>query len=194
MCINYIWTRVHKMEALSVTKSDVNNSLLTLLINILVAIPGYFLYTKGYIQFTEHHFFIDLLLLLIGFDFSMYFLHYLSHTVKFLKSLHNDHHTHTSFNVFSLYVMNPFESFSFGLLLTVACFLFPVNIYSFLVFLVFNWLYGVISHLNTNSSSQPTVFVNHIFHKTHHTQYDCNYGFYTLLWDKLFGTFAKEGK
>ena len=186
--INHSWNYFYKTETLKISKLDVKNSLLILLVNTLVAVPGYILFTKSYIKFMENHFFIDFLLLFIGFDFTMYVLHYLSHTLKPLKKLHKDHHQHKYFNIFSLYVMHPFEAFAFGILLTLACLIFSLNFYSFIVFIFFNWLYGVIAHLNTKSTNQPVFFGNHIFHKTHHTKSNCNYGFYTVFWDKIFNS------
>lgn len=190
--INYSWTHLYKKDSLKITKLDIKNSLTVLFINIIVVIPGYVLYKTSHITFSEKYFFNDFILLFIGFDFIMYVLHYLSHTVRFLKKLHKDHHEHKYFNIFSLYVMHPFEAFSFGLLLTFASFIFSLNLYSFITFLVFNWIYGVISHLNTKSTKQPIVFGNHIFHKAHHTQGNGNYGFYTVFWDKIFGTSLNE--
>ncbi len=186
--IHYFWNYIHKTETLKIIKSDIKNSLQILLVNIFVAIPGYILFTTSYIKFTEKHFFIDFLLLFIGFDFIMYVLHYLSHTLKPLKTLHKNHHSHKYFNIYSLYVMHPFEAFSFGILLTFASLIYSFNFYSFVLFLVFNWLYGVIAHLNTKSTKQPIIFGNHIFHKAHHSQSNCNFGFYTVFWDKIFRT------
>lgn len=190
--INYSWNYIYKTKSLTIKKSDISNSLLILLVNILVAIPGYFLFNFSYIEFTEKHFYIDLLFLFVGFDILMYSFHYLSHRLKLLKRLHGNHHSHKYFNVFSLYVMHPFEAFSFGILLTIASLFFSFNIYSFLIFLSFNWIYGVISHLNTKSIKQPLILGNHVFHKLHHSQTNCNYGFYTVLWDKIFKTIFKE--
>ena len=30
-----------------------------------------------------------------------------------------------------------------------------------------------------------------LFHTRHHTERECNYGFYTPIWDRLFGTLRK---
>ncbi len=100
--INHSWNYLYKAKSLKIIKLDVKNSLLTLIINILVAIPGYILFKTSYVTFTENHFFIDLLLLFVGFDFTMYVLHYLSHTINPLKKLHKDHHEHKYFNIFNV--------------------------------------------------------------------------------------------
>jgi sterol desaturase/sphingolipid hydroxylase (fatty acid hydroxylase superfamily) len=191
--ISYSWSKIKQHKTLQLTKQDIYNSILVLVINILVAIPGYLLFTKGYISFIkDSHFIVHFLMLYIGFDLAMYILHLASHYVWPFKNFHQKHHTHQYFNAISLYVMEPIESILFGLLLSLSAWVYPLNIYSFLSFIFFNWLFGVIGHLNTNSKKQPKLFGNHIFHKTHHQHPNNNYGFYTVIWDKLFGTFYKN--
>lgn len=190
--ISYCWSHFYKTSTLKITKPDIKTSIYVLFANILVAFPGYFLFLTSKIVFTETHFFRDLILLIMGFDLLMYFIHYLSHTVWPFKMFHKNHHSHKDFNVISLYVMHPFEAFSFGALLTIFALLFDLNFYSFMVFLFFNWLYGVVAHLNTESTKQPFIFGNHIFHKAHHKHSNCNYGFYTVFWDWVFRTGYKK--
>ncbi|WP_368662351.1 hypothetical protein [Zobellia laminariae] len=31
-----------------------------------------------------------------------------------------------------------------------------------------------------------------MFHKTHHQQANSNFGFYTVIWDRIFGTFYRK--
>ena len=191
--ISYLWSKVNHFKTLQLTKQDIYNSIQVLIINMLVAIPGYLLFKNNHISFTtEVHFIRDFLLLYFIFDLAMYALHLASHHVWPFKKFHIKHHTHSYFNAISLYVMEPIESLLFGLLLTVCAFLFSLNLYSFLAFIFVNWLLGVIGHLNTTATKQPQFFGNHIFHKTHHQHPNSNYGFYTVIWDKLFGTFYKN--
>ncbi len=188
--ISYYWSKIHNFKTLPISKLDIKNSILVLSVNILVAIPGYLLFINAKINFTTNtYFFRDFLLLYIIFDFTMYCLHFISHHLWPFKIFHKKHHTHQYFNTISLYVMQPVESLLFGFLLTICAFLFTLNFYSFLTFIFINWLLGVVGHLNTRSTKQPILFGNHIFHKTHHQYPNKNYGFYTVFWDKLFGTF-----
>lgn len=87
---------------------------MVLIVNILVAIPGYLLFINGYITFKTY-FIRDFFLLYIGFDFVMYVLHLTSHHIWPLKKFHQKHHEHKYFNAISLYVMEPVESLLFGL-------------------------------------------------------------------------------
>lgn len=191
--ISYTWSKIHNHKTLKLTKHDVYNSLIVLIINILVAIPGYLLLNNANINFkTNSHLIRDFIILFFVFDLVMYLLHLVSHYVWPFKKFHDKHHTHEYFNAISLYVMEPIEALLFGILLTVCAYFIEFNIYSFLGFLFINWILGVIGHLNTKSTKQPLLFGNHVFHKAHHQHGNKNFGFYTVIWDKIFGTILKN--
>ncbi|WP_055448922.1 sterol desaturase family protein [Lacinutrix mariniflava] len=191
--ISYSWSKINKYKTLELTKHDIYNSLIVVFINILVAIPGYLLFKNGVINFTINSSYIrDLMFLFFFLDLLMYLLHLVSHYIWPFKKFHNKHHSHKYFNAISLYVMEPVEAILFGVLITICAYLFQFNFYSFLTFLFLNWALGVIGHLNTNSTKQPILFGNHVFHKTHHQQANKNFGFYTVIWDRIFGTFYKK--
>lgn len=187
-----VWSSVYKQTDLPITSSDVTTSIKVLFVNILVALPGYLLFTHDLIQFSDGNFVLHLLLLFFGFDLCMYALHWVSHQFWPFKALHQHHHNHRHFNALSLYVMHPTEAFSFGSLLTISAYLYPLNFNSFMAFLIINWLYGVVAHLNSSSTQSHWFFGDHIFHKNHHQRATFNYGFYTTLWDRLFSTFWKK--
>ena len=190
--VSMFWDKIQKNKT-TTTKKEIRSSLLTLLINIVIAIPGFILWVNGNIVFYNFNLWLTFILLFLLMDFLMYFLHWASHNINFLKKIHLKHHEHSEmFNCVSLYYMSPWESVLFGLLLTIVTILFPLNIYGFIVFLGFNWLYGVMTHLNT-SNNKPyfLVFTTNFFHKNHHQLFYKNYGFYTFIWDKLFNTEKK---
>jgi len=193
--ISYSWSKIYNHKTLELTKHDVYNSITVVIINILVAIPGYLLFKNNYIIFSAtSSSIIDFILLFFIFDATMYFLHLISHYVWPFKKFHGKHHSHEYFNAISLYVMEPIESLLFGVLLTICAFFMELNIYSFLGFLFLNWALGVIGHLNTNSTKQPILFGNHVFHKAHHQEGNKNFGFYTVIWDRIFETLYKKEK
>ncbi|WP_422091341.1 sterol desaturase family protein [Tenacibaculum ovolyticum] len=191
--ISKIWDNTFKHQT-TTSKKEFFYSLLTLGINILIAIPGYLLWYKGIIIFSNNNFLVSFIAVFLLMDFLMYLLHWLSHTVSYLKNIHAKHHEHSvKFNVVSLYYMSPWESIFFGLLLTTITILFSFNLYSFIFFLIFNWFYGVITHLNVKKSRRFfLIFTTNAFHKEHHELNNKNYGFYTTLWDKVFKTETKE--
>jgi sterol desaturase/sphingolipid hydroxylase (fatty acid hydroxylase superfamily) len=124
----------------------------------------------------------------------MYISHWISHNVTYLKKIHALHHEHSKqFNNVSLYYISIWESLFFGTLLTLLAILFNMNIYGFISFLIFNWLYGVISHLNIiTNRSNILIFTTNFFHLKHHMLKNKNYGFYTVIWDKIFETEEKS--
>ncbi|WP_242037321.1 sterol desaturase family protein [Tenacibaculum finnmarkense] len=91
-------------------------TLLILLINILIAIPGYILWQIDIITFSSDNFLISFIALFILMDFLMYVLHWCSHNIPYLNKLHAKHHEHTiEFNAVSLYYMSLWEAVFFGL-------------------------------------------------------------------------------
>ena len=187
------WGCSKKQQLKKKSLSDFNLSLFIILINIIVAIPGYILFYFDIIRFEYKFSFkfilLDLVILLIVVDFLMYITHLSAHKINFLKKIHTRHHTHHEFNEFSLYVLHPFESIGLGLLFTSLFYLYTFNIYAVIIFLIINWIWGVIAHLNVDKVSTPTLFCNNLFHAIHHKNGDYNLGFYTVLWDKLFKTY-----
>jgi sterol desaturase/sphingolipid hydroxylase (fatty acid hydroxylase superfamily) len=191
--ISKFWNRIYNYQE-TLLKKEIVDSILILCINIIIAIPGYILWVKGGIVFSKSNIWISFVSILFLMDFLMYVLHYLSHKVGFLNKIHSKHHEHMDkFNCISLYHMSPWESIFFGLLLTMVTILFKFNLYGFILFLTFNWLYGVITHLNGNTYKPfLAIFTTNTFHKAHHRLNNKNFGFYTFIWDKLFKTEMKD--
>lgn len=175
------------------TVLDFGISLVILVSNILVALPGYWLFYYGYITFDMNSSFFTLpthlLVLLLVVDFIMYVGHRLSHHVEPLKSFHSKHHTHKEFNELSLYVMHPAETLGLAAIFTLLFYVYSFNIYAVVIFLIINWFWGVIAHLNVDKIHVPRLFSNNLFHAVHHKEGAYNLGFYTVFWDKVFGTF-----
>lgn len=190
--ISKLWNSIFSHRE-TLLKDEIIGSVLILCINIIIAIPGYILWLKEIIAFSNSNMWLSFISAFILMDFLMYVLHYLSHRIGILYKIHSKHHEHTdNFNSVSLYHMSPWESVFFGLLLTVITILFQFNLYGFVLFLIFNWLYGVITHLNGNTHKPFLyIFTTNTFHKTHHRLSNRNFGFYTFLWDKLFRTDMK---
>ena len=191
--ISFFWNKYFRFEMLAYNSKDIFLAIfVAIFINVFIAIPGYILYLNGEINFTKSHFLRDLIIVFLLIDLMMFLLHLLSHFVYPFNKMHQKHHSHKYFNTLSLYVMHPFEAIAFGLLLTIIPFLFTMNLYSFLIFLFVNWLLGVVAHLNTKSKKSPLFFANNVFHKKHHLYGNFNFGFYTVVWDRIFKTYYRK--
>lgn len=192
IAIGKLWNKIHRYKE-TLSNKELKSSLIVLLVNILISIPGFILWNKGIIVFSDSRIWVSFLVLFLLMDFLMYVFHYLSHTINFFKKIHAKHHEHKhNFNSISLYHMSPWEAILFGLLVTLIVFLFEFNIYGFIAYLIFNWLYGVMTHLNGNSRNTFLFFTTKKFHKAHHRSNTKNFGFYTIFWDRLFKTEMKK--
>ncbi len=185
--------RILNEREASPTKRDYLLSFLIVLINISVGVPGWFLWKAHGIELIENgitFFLLDAVFLLFYFDFSMYVLHRMMHQEPAYRLIHSKHHDHVNVNGISLYVMNPVESLGFGALLI--CFLMAhaTNFYALLFYLLLNWAYGTMGHSGIAIRSRILRWLvgDTEFHHRHHAGRQGNYGFYTPLWDRLFGT------
>ena len=130
-------------------------------------------------------------------DVSFYTSHWAHHRFPFLWSIHAVHHQGSEFNI-SLAVRNSwFQVLTpapFFLVLAVAGI--PVEIY-----LSVGAVHYIIQLYNHNGITKTSGWLDYILitpthHRLHHAMnpayLDRNFGSALLVWDKLFGTFAKE--
>ncbi|WP_010254798.1 sterol desaturase family protein [Myroides injenensis] len=185
-----------------IEKRDILLSFVTIICNSFIFVIGYFLWSSGFISVSEGStistVFIEVIMLIIAMDFSMYIFHRLAHLPFIYRFVHGRHHEHESVNYLSLFVLHPLESLGFGFIFLLILLIYPFDVLSFSIYLFLNLLWGTIGHLNkeiiTNGIFKflKSNFLGlTLFHNQHHLYPNCNYGFYTLFWDKLFGTYKK---
>jgi sterol desaturase/sphingolipid hydroxylase (fatty acid hydroxylase superfamily) len=128
-------------------------------------------------------------------DLAMYVLHRLAHHPLLFPLLHRLHHRYERPRPLTLFVLNPAETVSFGALWLVAISLYSASWLGMSIYLTLNVLFGVLGHVGVEPFPSRVVrlpAVRHVgtstFHAQHHADPAHNFGFYTLLWDRLFGT------
>ena len=86
--------------------------------------------------------------------------------------------------------MNPVEAVGFGFLLIGFLMVRPFSFHAMMVYLLFNWIYGTMGHCGVPIKNRVLSWCvgDTEFHHQHHANMRGNYGFYTGLWDRLFGT------
>lgn len=189
-------------EEQKIEKRDIILSLITVGCNTSIFLIGYFLWQHGIIQIKEENslpvILVELIILIIAMDFSMYIFHRLAHHPIIYKFAHGRHHEHESVNYLSLFVLHPIESLGFGFIFIIILLLYPFDVMSFSLYLFLNLVWGTIGHLNKEIITNGVFkFLKNsflgltLFHNKHHMYPNFNYGFYTLFWDKLFGTYKK---
>lgn len=179
-----------------VTRSDFYLSLLTIICNSLVMLLGALLWKNSWItidlQPSVTSVFVETIALILLMDLLMYFFHYAAHLPFVYKVLHGRHHEHVSTNFLSLFVLHPFETIGFGLMILALLMSYDFSVISITLYLTINLIWGTIGHLNREffPESFDRFFVGTTrFHNQHHLNESKNFGFYTSIWDRLFGTY-----
>jgi lathosterol oxidase len=138
---------------------------------------------------------LDAGVLLLMMDLGMYASHRLAHLPGIYSLLHSTHHQYARPRPLDLFVLNPLEVLGFGGLWLAVLWLYPSSWLGIVVYLSLNLAFGLIGHLGVEPF--PRSWDGHrvlgllgtsTFHAGHHRDGRGNFGFYTLIWDRLFGT------
>jgi len=179
-----------------VTRSDFYLSLFTIICNSFVMLLGVFLWKNGWIVLGETQsvarIIAEVAALLLLMDLLMYFFHYGAHLPFIYKILHRKHHEHVSTNFLSLFVLHPFETIGFGLMMLALLIGYDFSVISVSIYLMLNLIWGTIGHLNREffpASFDRLLVGTTRFHNQHHLDESKNFGFYTSIWDRVFGTY-----
>jgi hypothetical protein len=102
-------------------------------------------------------------------------------------------------NTLILFALNPVETLSFGGLWLAVIAVYPASWLGMSVYLVLNVAFGTVGHVGVEPLPRAWVrwpILRHIgtstFHAQHHARRGTNFGFYTLVWDRLFRTLDPE--
>ena len=166
-----------------------------------VAFAGWLLWRAGYLvvrrETTAWRVALDVLVLLLAMDFLMYFFHRFAHARWAFPVVHATHHRYDKPRPLSLFVLSPFEVLGFGALWLALLTAYPATWTAILIYLALNLASGTLGHLGVEPFPEAMAkwpLLRHVgsgtFHATHHHDRDVNYGFYTDVWDRLFGTAA----
>lgn len=153
----------------------------------------------GLLYLVELPFWSKLLLGVILYDFTTYWIHRASHKVPLLWKLHRVHHSDTTMDSSTTFRFHPLELiliYQTGNILTAGVFGTDVTSLA-LYYLIINFFF-FIEHSNLNYPKSfnrifGLLFVMPDFHRVHHHQEqfytDSNFADIFIIWDKIFGTF-----
>jgi sterol desaturase/sphingolipid hydroxylase (fatty acid hydroxylase superfamily) len=190
------------LPAPPVGRLEVFVTLSTVLLNTVITLVGLFLWRWGVIRFRTDvgaWAWLDVLVLLLVMDLAMYLLHRAAHHPRVFPLMHRLHHEYDRPRPLTLFILNPAENLSFGLLWLAVISLYPASWLGMSVYLTLNVLSGTVGHLGVEPlpagwARVPVLryLAGSTFHARHHQDLACNFGFYTLLWDRLFGTLRSD--
>lgn len=184
------------------TKTELAAAAGNVLLNTAITFVGWQLWLRGMIRFrsdTGLMVVADVFILFITMDLLMYVLHRIAHAPLLFPLLHRFHHRYEQVRPLTLFALNPFENLAFGALWLAVISVYSSSWVGMSAYLALNVAFGAIGHLGVEpvpGELARTPVLRYIagssFHAQHHQDKGHNYGFYTLIWDTLFGTLQPD--
>ena len=121
------------------------------------------------------------------------------HLPKVYRSVHLIHHKSTNPSPWTAYAFHPLEAILEACIIPLMTFIIPVHgsVIGFLM--LFQIIYNVYGHLGWElwpkgfHKTWIGKYVNtSVAHNQHHEKFHGNYGLYTLIWDRVFGTIRED--
>ena len=168
------------------------------LFNTVVNVIGWWMWRSGYLTIrldTGVRAWLDALVLLVMMDLAMYVTHRLAHLPWIYRLVHATHHKYDRPRPLDLFVLSPLEVLGFGGLWLAILWVYSASWLGIVVYLTLNLAFGLVGHLGVEPF--PRSWASHrvlkylgtsTFHAGHHQDGRGNFGFYTLIWDRMFGT------
>lgn len=145
-----------------------------------------------------YHFF-SLILMFFLHDAYFYWIHRLMHWPFLYRRTHRVHHLSTNPSPWTAYAFHPLEAVLEVLIVPLIALTIPTHSYMIFSFMLFQIAYNVYGHLGYElypKGFDQTIlgrWINtSVAHNLHHHKFHGNYGLYTLIWDRLFGTLRTE--
>jgi Delta7-sterol 5-desaturase len=183
-----------------ISRAEVLLAASCVLLNALVMVAGLALWRDGVIQVrlgVDWRVPLDVIVLFFAMDFAMYVLHRAAHWRWLFPLIHATHHRYENPRPLTLFVLNPFEVLSFGLLWILLITLYPSSAWGIVIYLTLNLAFGLLGHLGVEPMPGAWLTIplarqvsTSTFHAEHHRDKAHNFGFYTLIWDRLFRTLS----
>jgi sterol desaturase/sphingolipid hydroxylase (fatty acid hydroxylase superfamily) len=164
---------------------------------VCLAVLLYFYQFKFVVIDSNIHPYLYWISLLVFQDFMFYWLHRVDHYSRLFWAVHVTHHSSEEFNLtvgFRSSVFQPLYRFIYFIPLALVGFE-PLDI---LFMYAATQIYGILIHTKTigKLGILEWVLSTPSHHRVHHASnikyLDKNMGMFLIIWDRLFGTFAKE--
>lgn len=189
LCFGYFLIKIFNHPYKKISRYEWSMTIITIIINSLITIIGYQLWLHHLIRIDFNLSFkilVDFILLFMGMDLFMYIFHLLIHRTVLNRYIHKLHHKSVNPAPIDLFVLHPVETFAFGFLWLSLLLIAEFNAYAIAFYLTTNVILGIIGHLGFEPLSTRSISS---FHHQHHLDEKYNFGFYTTIWDRIFGTF-----
>jgi lathosterol oxidase len=182
-----------------ISREEIVLAALCVVLNSVVMFVGWHLFRVGLLSVDGRSFgwwwLFDAILLTVAMDLAMYITHRMAHVPIFYRSVHATHHRYEHPRALTLFVLHPIEVLGFGGLWVAVLCTHAFSLGGMLIYLTMNTLFGVLGHVGVEPLPNGWVrwpllrrIGTSTFHARHHQRPTSNFGFYTAVWDRLFGT------
>lgn len=138
---------------------------------------------------------LEFLIYFFVYDFGFYVVHRLIHIEPLYTWIHKTHHQSTTPNPLSSASMNPLEGILEGLVIPLILAIFTFHEASMVLLIPFTILMGLYVHCGYEvvprwwyKHPATSWIITPMFHDQHHQYFTANYGAFTTIWDRVFGT------
>ncbi len=135
------------------------------------------------------------LLYLLLHDTWFYWTHRLMHRPAWFRAMHAVHHASRPPTAWAAMSFHPLEAMTGALVIPVLVFLIPIHVAMLGLALLVMTVMGVTNHMGWEMFPRAMVhsragnwLITASHHQRHHEDYQCNYGLYFRLWDRLCRT------
>ena len=144
---------------------------------------------------------IEVLLVILILDFSIWWQHLITHKVPLLWRLHQVHHADVDIDVSTAIRFHPIEIALSMLLKIGLVYLLGPAAFAVILFEVILNGTAMFNHANIRLPLAIDAIVRRVLvtpdmhrvhHSTHHQEHDSNYGFSLSIWDQMFGTYIAQ--
>lgn len=127
-------------------------------------------------------------------DAGLYWAHRTFHRPLLFRYIHRWHHRYTAPSAFTAMAMHPVELATYQSIMLLPLFVLPVHVGGLIFVLVYQNYVALVDHSGIDFHSwlpwQPPTR----FHDDHHVHFHVNYGQNMGLWDRIFGTYRRQGR
>lgn len=135
------------------------------------------------------------LIYLLAHDTWFYWTHRLMHRPALFRTMHAVHHASRPPTAWAAMSFHPWEAITGALVIPVLVFIVPIHIAMLGLVLLVMTVMGVTNHMGWEMFPRALVhsrlggwLITASHHQRHHEEYQCNYGLYFRIWDRLCKT------
>ncbi len=175
-------------------QTEIKNSISSILVFALQAIPLQWLYINKYFYFGQNgiiNCLWEIPVLFLWNEIYFYLTHWLLHQPPFFMKVHYKHHASREPTLYSVYSFHWFEAFLLGAVIFIPVLIYPFHILSILSLPIMSILLNFLGHWNHEraTTKKPNYIGRFTFrHTMHHKYSKGNFGFMLPYFDMLFNT------